>query len=264
MNKDIIKIDLNQEVTQSLPFEPFAEFDDLCLGFLKEVSVTSTTAKTKEEGSKWEYAGMEVWQLIFMFQQYRKLADEKERLFFHRELSIATIKVTGVQITPKNLNNMYVELWKRIRHIHDQYKESPNYKPFTKAPEFNPQASKTDRAEAFKVFFNDMADAFNKGKGNKPIYEPWDNTDKTNLKILKLIASGDNKDKLDFPHYVGSGFMEAYSIDANGKLNTTLKLGHKETVKLGGDKGAPIPMGGGAGVASAVSDEVANKLLGRT
>ena len=106
-----------------------------------------------------------------------------------------------------------------------------------------------------------MVDTFKKGKGNKPIYEPYDNTDKVGLMVMKLIASGDENDKLEFPHFVGSGFIENYAVDVNGQLDTTLKLGPRETVKLGTSGKGLIPTGVDSS-ASKVTDEIAAKLMG--
>ena len=255
-NMSKIKIDVKQEVTSVLPFMPFPEFNNLCLGFLTAVEYDETEAKD----SQWEYAGQTVPKLTFRFVQYKAKADDKDRVFSHRELPIATIKVSGEEVTDANLVLMYTEMWKRIKHIHDQYVDSPNYKEIKSIPEFDAHASLNERLATFTKFFKQMADAFNKGKDKEtPIYLPHGavGADKTNLLAMKLIAGGRNNGTLVFPTFVGTGFVEQAKFKGP-KLDSILVFKAKETVELGSATANPA---GAVAAQSDISAQIADQLL---
>jgi len=248
-----IKIDVNQSVTSVLPFKPFAGFNNLCLGYLTKVEVTESEAKD----SNWEYANETVPRLTFIFEQYKENADKKDRMFFHSELPIASIKVSGEEVTDENLQIMYQEMWKRIKHIHDQYIGTPNYKEIKTVPEFDPDATTEEKLAIFKKFYEAMAKSFNEGKDKTAsIFEPYGGKDRKNLLAMKLIASTGKNRRLVFPTFVRTGFVEQAKIK-NGKLDTILAFSPNETVDLGS---TAVPAGA-AGSQTEVSNEIAAQLL---
>ena len=244
-----LKIDVNADVTSRLGFEPMAQFGNLCPAYLTTVEVTTSKI---DDDSKWEYAGHEVPRLAFHFTEWKENASDKDRFFTHAELPIAIVKTDGTNVTEENLEKMYTEMWKRIKHIHDQFEGSPNYKAISFNVEFEPSAPLEERIKAFTKFFDNIAKSFNVGKdGSTPIFGAKD------LVALKLIASGKKLSYYGLPTFVGKGFIERVSI-AKGKMTTTLRFGASENVKLGVQAG--IMANDNATTGGEVPEELAAKL----
>jgi len=219
-----IKVDKNVDVTARLPFKPFPQFNNMCPAYLTSVEVTTSEI---DANSKWEYAGLVVPRISFHFTEYKAKATDPDRYFTHSELPISHVKVNGENVTEKNLEIMYLELWKRLKHIHDQFEGNANYKKISFDLEVDTDMSIDDRVKWFTKFFNDFAKAFNVGKDKtNPIYSPKD------LLLLKLIASGKKLTYLGFPTFVGTGFIQKVNI-VNGKIETTLAFRPNEAVELG-------------------------------
>jgi len=254
-----IKINSKEAVTSRLGFKPFAQFDDLCYGRLTKVEVTESEIK---ETSNWEYKGLTVPRLSFEFIQHKLSKADPDRFYGFAELPIANIKSDGTDITDESLLTMYTEMWRRIKHIHDQYTVAPNFKAIDFDPEFDTGLSIDKRVESFKTFFTKFADAFNKGTDGKPIYLV-EGDDTAYGCAMKLIASGNKKSYLAFPNFVGKGFIQRCGIKS-GKLDTTLEFRANEGIELGGSALAQpmIASVGGAAGDAGMSDELMAKVLG--
>ena len=258
-----IKINVNQEVTQRLKFEPLKNYNMLCFGTLESVEYTEPEI---DMDSNWEFKGLKVPRLAFHFSNFKMTTDELDRFFTHSELTIAAVKKDGQASTDDALTTRLTALWGRLKHIHDAYKSSPNYRPITFEPVFSTasEADAVKRNEEFKVFFSNFYNAFvgDASKGEKPI---WIGADGKSIPmVMKLIATDGQKSQyLDFPAFVGEGFIQPLHM-VNNQLSTTLKFRPNETVVLkaiegatpAGPAGAPVDM-------SAVPDEVRQGLMNR-
>jgi hypothetical protein len=247
-----IKINTSEEVTSKLPFIPYSQFNNFCPAYLTGVEFTDVESK---EDSKWEFRGCTIPRLAFYFTEYKLSADEKTRYFSHSELPITVIKVDGTASTDANLEKRFTEMWKRIKHIHDQFSECKNYKAIDFTINFNTDGDITKRLASIKKFFINVSDAFNIGAdGKTPIYS------KNDLLLLKLIASGKNLSYLAFPSFVNRGFIEKVNIK-DGKIESTLAFHPSETVELGVSaiaNASSVPAGNNA--TPGISDELRRKL----
>ena len=234
-----IKIDKSVDVTSRLPFKPFPQFHNMCPGYLTSVEVTTSEV---DADSKWEYAGMVVPRISFHFTEHKDKTSDPDRYFTHSELPISHVKVNGEDVTEKNLALMYTESWKRMKHIHDQFEGTANFKKINFDVDIDTNMSIEDRVKWFTKFYNDFAKAFNIGKDKEnPIYSPKD------LLLLKLVATGKKLSYLGFPTFVGTGFIQKVNI-VNGKIETTLSFRANEGVELGATASIAdaAPAGGGA------------------
>lgn len=228
-----MKFDKNKEVTNKLKFKPIPEFNNLCLGHLEDVRVeVNEVPKVNDKGqeSTWEYAGLNIPQLVFEFKN-DPYKEEKvvERFYFHRERIIGSLTKNGDQIDSKILESLYGSMWDRIKHIHDAYSSMPNYKPFEDdIPEIDETAPSETRVQQFTKFFNFVAAAFNKGKDDKtPIYKK----NGANITMnMKLVAEYKEGKYLAFPTFVGEGFIEVHVTG----VEPTIELKPNETVVLAG------------------------------
>ncbi len=241
-----IKFDANKEVTNKLKFKPDINLGNLCLGKIVSVEVVKTeVAKIDEKGKEraWEYAGLElpVPSLSITFKQVHTAdsKDKADRFYTFRENIIGSTKTNGEPIEGDILESLYQSMWDRIKHIHDAFANTPNYKAFTSLPEINERGKAIDRLKQFTAFFETIAEGFTKGKNDKPVYEL---TDGTSIKVwMKLIAEYKEGKYLTFPKFVGEGFIERYidgvppTIEIKGSESVILK---SKSVKAGVPGGA--------------------------
>lgn len=225
-----IKFDANKEVTNKLKFKPVPELNNLSLATVESVEVVMTEVpKVNDKGqeSTWEYAGHTLPSLNIKFKQYhgKDATDKADRFFTFRESIIGAIKKTGDAIADNVLTALYEAMWDRIKHIHDTFAGTPNYKGFGELPEINERGKVEDRVKQFTVFFNAIARAFNEGKGGKPIYVI---EDKPVICWLKLLAEYSEGKYLTNPTFVGEGFIEKF---VNG-VPPTIEVKPNETIVL--------------------------------
>ncbi len=247
-----IKIDVNQSVTSRLSFEPTPEYNNLCLGYLKEVRFEETES---DSTAKWEFAGMTVPRIVFEFEQLKDQYNNRDRYYVHSELPVTITKSNGEERKETDIVRSYTEMWRRLKHIHDAYAKSANFSPINENPEFDPSLPEGERLDQIKAFFKYMAKAFNVGKDKEtPIFEPNGGDKRTNLVAMKLIATGQKGNRLAFPTFVGKGFIEPAAF-TNSKLDVTLKFGPNETVQLGQ---VSMPSGSGSNAAEEIGDDIKN------
>lgn len=225
-----IKIDVKQEVTSRLSFEPYAAYDNFCLGYLTNVSLQESESAPD---AKWDYAGFTVPRLVFEFTQQVDQINTRERVHIHSILPISNVLADGTPRKDADIETSYLAMWGRIKHIFDQYSSSPNFRAITDDISFDFNASPADRIQAFKTFFTLINGYFNKGTDEKPIYLPYGGDKKDKLLAIKLVATGQTNNRLDFPTFVGKGFLDASAKFANGKLDTYLKFKPNETPIVG-------------------------------
>lgn len=218
-----IKIDKNKEVVGRLPFEPFAEFDNLCVGEL--IDVTKTETESKEE-ARWDYAGKTIPLLAFTFKQWKKKESDKDRFMTMSFTPISLTDKDGVEREMSKIIVSFNQMWDKIKHLHDQYMGNKNYKPMDAEPEFN-GSTVDERLAEFDTFFEAVVNDFKLGKDKKtPIYN-----DGQFLSIV-MVASGLKKSYLAVPSFVGKGIFELFK-SKDGKIVTDLRIPITETTKLG-------------------------------
>ena len=224
-----IKINTQESVTGRLGFKPFKKYNNLCLGYLTGVEITTSEI---EEDSKWEYAGKTVPRLAFHFEQFKEDSSSPDRFYTRTEMLIASVNSKGEPIAEDNLTGMYTELWKRIKHLHDQFAKAPNYKPIDFEVEFEPNDPIDKRIADMTKFFKNVADAFNVGKdGKSPIYSTETLLAMKLIKTAKTSQKGKTYFTLDMSNYVGKGQFDT-PIIKEGKIITVLEFTSNETVDL--------------------------------
>lgn len=229
-----IKLDINQEVTGRLPFIPFKEFNDLCVGKLTDVEKTTTTSK---DDANWEFAGKEIPMLSFRFTQFKKNANDKDRFMTMSFTPISNQKSDGVERTASALEVSYKQMFQKIKHLHDQYAGNENFASWTVPVEFDTELDVDGRLAEFTAFFDAVVKAFNNGKdGQNPVYN------KDQYLTIVMIASGNKKSYLALPDFVGKGIFDIFK-SKNGKIDTYLTIPPNETVELGLGNVAATPMG---------------------
>lgn len=250
----IIKINKSEDVTSKLAFKPMPKFNNLCIGYLDNIEVTESLIA---EDSAWEFKGKTVPRLAFYYTQWKENPTDVDRFYGKAEMLIASTDKDGKPIDEGELSDYYNNLWKRIKHTFDQFKGSDNFKDMAFDVEFDPSDPIDKRIADMKKFFNNVADAFNKGTDGKPVY-------KDTLVAMKLIKTKNKSKKgtiyytLELPRFVGKGFIQAVKIN-DAKINTTLEFGSNETVDLT----APVvTTGGGANAAinTDLPDDIAQQL----
>ena len=92
-----IKIDINQEVTSRLKFEPRADLGMFCVGQLDAVEYDE---KHIDEDKSWEFKGLDIPRLAFHFTNVDD-PDGIQRFFSHSELPLSAVRLfRKLQKTP--------------------------------------------------------------------------------------------------------------------------------------------------------------------
>jgi hypothetical protein len=220
----IIKIDKNKEVTGKLGFEVFPEFNDLGVGYLTDVEVTENESK---DDAKWEFAGMKIPVLNFRFQQYKRKATDKDRFMTISFMPISNQLADGTNREESRVVKSYIQMFDKIKHLHDQYAGNDNFAPLATDFEFNSDGTIAARLKEFKKVFESVVKDFKVGKdGKTPIYK-----DKQYLAIV-LVASGKKLSYLAIPGFVNKGIFDLFKT-TDGKIDTYLRIPANETTKLG-------------------------------
>lgn len=241
-----IKIDKSVEVTKSLPFKPMPEFGGLCLGFLSRVSVVEVESK---EDAKWEFAGQTIPRLQFEFVQFKADPNDKDRIYTQGIMPVTLTLSNGDERESAKVVTSYQNVWNQIKHLHDQYKGTENYKELAVEPEFDTDLSVEERLNEFRKFFTAVAKEFNGTKG-KSLFASTGGKDK--LLTMKLIVDGN---QLKFPDFVGRGYVETAKFK-DGKLDTTLFFTQSETYTFEAGGKAAAPSGAGSPVDSDLPADV--------
>ena len=250
----MIKFDPKKEVTQKLKFKPDPKLGNLCLGILESVSLEfSETDVTDEKGNpnKWEFAGMKVPRLIFVFRNIPKTESDPDRFHFYSESVVTQTKNDGSPVSSKRVESMYGSMFDRLIHIYNAFENAPNFKPLDVESEIDESADAETRVKQTTKLFKDLANCFNKGKDEKtPIYKDGD----TYIKILlKLVADFKTGSRLEIPNFVGEGFIEMY----DPKKSPTIEIKPNETVELTSKKQSPSEVAkGGAEDQDKIPDDV--------
>lgn len=237
-----VKFDGKKKVTQNLKFKPQPDLNNLCLGYLEKVSVEFTdiaVVDDKGNPSNWEYAGEKVPRLLFEFKNVKRKKSDADRFYFHVESVITQTKKDGTPVDAKKVESMYSAMFDRIIHIHSAFEGTPNYKELDLEVEIDINADKSERVTQMGKFFKSIAAAFNKGKNDSPIYKSGEAPVQLYMKLLPDYQRGT---RLEFPTFVGEGFIERY-IEG---VTPTIEIKPNETVELTGKKVSPSDAASGA------------------
>ena len=148
------------------------------------------------------------------------------------DIVIGSLRTDGSPIEDTTLGALYESMWDRIKHIHDAFSAAPNYKAIESLPSINEHGEAAKRVEQFTKFFQAIADAFNEGKGGKPIFV--DAEGKTLPLWMKLIAEYKEGKWLQFPTFVGEGFIELYKPGVPPTIE--VKPGESVVLRVKGEK----------------------------
>lgn len=253
-----MKFDPTKEVTKNLKFKPLVDLGNLCLGVLEKVEVImNEVPKFKPDGSEsaFEYAGNTVPSLKWVFKNHLRKDDKDraDRYFTYIESLIVSRKNDGTLMGDKTLEDLYTQMWDRIKHIHDAFKNDPNYKPFVELPEIDEKAAVEVRIAHFTKFFKAIADGFNKGKGDKAIFV--DGEGKGLPLLMKLVGNYPDNKWLTFPTFVNEGFIERYKPG----VPPTIEVKPGEIIHLGSGQGK-ANKGSGEGSSEAIPQDIMDML----
>ena len=231
-----IKFDAKKEVTNKLKFKPNPELNNLTLAIIESVEVVKNEVpKVNDKGQEatWEYAGHTLPTLTIRFKQHHRKndIDKAERFLTYRENIIGAVKSNGDAIDDSVLVALYEAMWDRIKHIHDAFAGTANYKEFSDLPEINERGKVEDRVKQFTAFFEAVARGFNEGKNSAPVYQV---EGKPIIVWLKVVSEYREGKYLTIPTFVGEGFIEKYNPD----VPPTIELKPNETVVLRSKGGA--------------------------
>lgn len=226
-----VRLDVNLKTTTTLPLKPLfdKEGEPLFNGFtparLIEVNVRTEEHKTGE------YNGLEVPVLNFVFMNYPLKVNEPERRnilsikppFTQKKQGEDMVVMEEDVITDGIINN-----WKKVKHVLDNLKDSPNFKSieglttkqqtdYLTLP--GSEIAPDERVKAYRKHYEFIAEFVN-GKGGTPSMLEHPKYKDGYPMFAKLIAitrtstNGKKYQAYDFPYYLGSGMLEAMKFDA--------------------------------------------------
>lgn len=241
-------IDVNAPVTSRLAFEPIKEYDNKVVCNLIGVRVEEVSS---DDDANWEYKGMTYKRLVFEFKQKIDQFNERDRFLTKSFLPITFVKTNGEMRTEENIIKSYQELWKHIKHIHDQFQGVAGFRPISFIPDFDLDVTIEDRLSQLGTFFENVEAAFNNAEGN-PFYKELE------LELV-IVASGQKNAYYSTPDYVGKGYVAPAKFK-NGKLDSALKIPTGSTTVLGS---AAIPQAAENPVAQNLQSDIMNLINSR-
>ena len=218
-------------VTQDLTFKPDPSIGNLVKCYLKEVKVVENKVEKVDDNGvekAWEYAGYTVPYLQFTFVQAKKDKSERDRILRHVENVLTFVNKDGQKVDNNALQNLFIGMNDRIVHLHEAFKNDVNYKALPDL-EFEEAGTAKERLSSFKKLFTAIADAFNKGKNDKPIF--IDGKGEPSLVYLKIVPDYRTKAFYTIPTYVGKGFIERAIGVPSIELTPTELANHKLVAK---------------------------------
>lgn len=217
-----IQLNNTESVESRLPIEPLMDKTTKKLyhdgiPFVKLIRVSVATVKHE----KGEYANLEVPELQFEFINHKLASDEPDRFLLQREKAIHSMTANGgsEDMTPMDqdtIEKLTQSMWQRIKHIHDSFRMSPNWKDFAlmtkeEVAEYmvlRHDGTPEERVEMFTKFFTFIADHFNNtsaGEDAEPIFK---NGSTYHIMRLKVVADFKTGNRYGLPTFVKQGFIE--------------------------------------------------------
>lgn len=250
LNPDVMNFGatIGENVERKLKFKPRKELNDLCQGVLLGAIVEVHTAPTVVEktglASTWEYAGLDIPNLVLSFQQTPTKDDPADRFYDHRFQPFTLVKKDGEKADRKAITDFYTEEYIKLRHIANGLKTNANYVN-PEIPAFNPfLEDPIERLASMTAYYKAWETCF-KGKDGKGF--------SAQQNYIKLVASREGT-YLAFPGFTGEGFFEKA---VQGK-KPTIELKPSETTVLvaKGTKAAATKAGASAGDNDELSPEL--------
>lgn len=229
-------LDFSVSVSKKPKFEPLSAYHDLCLGTLTKVEVVERTINSvnaKGDESSYEFAGKTIPELKLTFENYKIAGiDEVDREFV-KTYSPITWDNDADDKKQENIKGVYDGMNVQLIHLVQYFTSIIKNPAKPIVPIVNPSAPTDIRLEAFKKYFTGFANWFNTGRSGKPVYQ--DGNGKPIVLIIKLVAvtksgnGGKQYKVLDFPRFVGEGFIEVFK---SIKQIPGIKIKPGESVKL--------------------------------
>ena len=224
VNPDVLDfgVSIGSNVERRLGFKPRATLANLCQGWLTGVVLEKHTAPTTVEktglASTWEYAGLDIPNLVLSFMEAPIAGDPAPRFYDHRFQPYTVVKKDGSKVDRKTILDFWKEEYTKLRHITNAFTGHANYAEVA-IPPFNPfLEDPIKRLEEITAWYAAWELMF-KGKDGKGFAGQLNN--------IKLVASYEGT-YLAFPSYTGQGFFEKA---VNG-VKSVLELKASETIEL--------------------------------
>lgn len=247
-NPDVLNfgLTLGDKVERKHGFKPRKELGDLCQGFLIGAVVEHHTAPEIVEktglASTWEYAGLDIPNLVVSFRQAPTKEDPTERVYDHRFQPFTLVKKDGTKADRKAIIDFYTEEYTKLRHIANAFKTNANFTEVA-IPEFNPFLEDPIARLAQMTAWYTAWETMLKGKDGKGF--------PSQLNTIKMVASREGN-YLAFPGFTAQGFIE--KVVAGVKPSIELKP--SETTVLVAKKSASKTTGAAGGGEDELSPEL--------
>lgn len=266
-----IQFNLEEAVVKDLQFEPVPALHNLVIGGIEKVSLKEVDIPLTDEAGNVntnEYAGKKVTSIEILFVTTpNPKTNERRKVMKVIESMPYTLKKDGSEILAEQVSKNVLNMFQRLKHIHDAYTGLPDFSPITKINDIDPFASVDKRIDSFKTFFTTFATSFNEGKNKKPFYL---NPAGTPIAMwCKVVPDFYSKAWFGFPSFVGTGFIERVIVDkVSGKaFAPNIRVNANESLVLApakkGKKEAPVDNGDNpeleGGMASVLSDLYGSK-----
>lgn len=213
-----------ENVETRLNFKPDPALGNLCMGYINDVRVELNEVPLLDEHgaeSEWEYKGCKLPSIAIEFKQCKTDANPKDRFYTFRVSPVTTTKKNGEPVDEKTVVSIMQQNYNRLRHIANQFKGLKNYPNLGTCPSINYLADPKTRCEQYEAFFEYFKKLLIGKDEEKPMYK--------GVKLfMKLVANYKTGKYLEFPSFVGRGFVERV-IEGQAP---TLEFEANETVKL--------------------------------
>lgn len=230
------KLNIAQKTTTNLPLRPVKDGKEGFLfdGFVPSILTSVTIGE--QEYSKGEFEGRKIKTLMFTYTNYKLNPDEPERYLIHTEKIIGTKEEKDGVLkdrTEEAIDKNITEMWKRVKHIMEELKYSPNYKDVSHIPQKDwnkyfdiPAIGDVEvRVKTYEGFFQYVADFINGTDGKSML---------THKRVtngvpcwLNIQASYPDKQFWSLPTFVSQGFMEAMRFTEKGAIIPPVRLERK-------------------------------------
>lgn len=192
-------------------------YKGLCIGRLNSIELA------EETHAKGEFADKTIKVLVFEFQEHKLNADDPDRFYVRREKIVGTLttdkKVRSAKDIAQNIN----EMWFRIKHILDTCKPQPTFRDIATIPDdiaeefinLPVDGEVDDRIADFNKFFEFVVNFANGNETVPAMYK--DANGEGQLMWIKLLPEHPDYNRYAIPSWVKGGFVEATSLNAEGR-----------------------------------------------
>lgn len=224
VNPDVLDFGatIGSKVEKRLTFKPRVALNGLCQGRLVSVKIEKhlapeLNAKTNLP-STWEYAGLEIPNLVLEFLEDSIKEDPAERWYEHRFSAFTVVKNNGEAAKRSAIVDHYQRMYNALQHIANVFTTNANFSQ-APVPAFNPfLENPIPRLAGLEAWFESWVKTFS-GKDGKGL------AGQSNY--IKLVASPEGT-YLTFPGFIGQGFIEK----AKDGMKPTIELKPSDSIVL--------------------------------